>query len=796
MSAVDGLDLLSSDNRLGLGQRMSSGVRMDIKLNKGLFSLVFRFLGFLQGDLDLSISVGDFRFEGKSNMHGSINSSTVELLSDGREDSSTDVPLVVRNNLHDQLKLGLGGGLPLRLDFSVSIGDSGSSGLHEDGHTRFSGEGISRTHEINNLEVFKVHSSGKFSLVSGNVGGDLSDNFTDILLIKGVQLLQTKELHGDMSLRLFIVHIFDVQLSHLVLNLSPVAGNFRLGSLALVLQGRVHLIELVNDILSTLDVESGLKGINITGKALHGSLGMNGSGVDRFFSRGVLELMAYSSSDGLNELGNLEIARVLDSLNAGLGQRKGDLSLHLDGIILGKRSSKLAQGLEGRVDVGRHLPGGFKPSSDCQSLEVSSGRVAVGKSSDSSHSDLNIFSRVLNQRLEDGPVNTGVLSGGSDELVDSNRSGVRAGGDSSFNNLQKFLGGFFSSNVSKSIDISDNRSHINLGGFLKLSGQVGDEVVLDDRHAFMAELSIESIGEFLLHAFLVDASLVDKLSKSHGIGSSDNSVSLDVLSLEQLNKLTEELLSGSLDRSQGIGKDPRPGSRFSDHISRLNLVLDELHAGVGGSHGDKVKEGLLNSGFVLHAMLTFNGSFNFLEGFIAELAHDSGSQNRQTSNILLLSRAFRHLFRFLNNFSEDFNNHLLEFSLRFSSGDNMLGSRGHVRDGGMRFKLSSLPLLLLLLLLDLLLLERSAAGGAAGRIFIDKGSVFLGRGGSGDFLLPFLNSFKLQGGDRRNFQLLVALESSSSAGDDSVLGDNLPDDMIIKRSTDDGLGQRGLGRKR
>ena len=126
MSAVDGLDLLSSDNRLGLGQRMSSGVRMDIKLNKGLFSLVFRFLGFLQGDLDLSISVGDFRFEGKSNMHGSINSSTVELLSDGREDSSTDVPLVVRNNLHDQLKLGLGGGLPLRLDFSVSIGDSGS----------------------------------------------------------------------------------------------------------------------------------------------------------------------------------------------------------------------------------------------------------------------------------------------------------------------------------------------------------------------------------------------------------------------------------------------------------------------------------------------------------------------------------------------------------------------------------------------------------------------------------------------------------------------------------------------
>ena len=51
----------------------------------------------------------------------------------------------------------------------------------------------------------------------------------------------------------------------------------------------------------------------------------------------------------------------------------------------------------------------------------------------------------------------------------------------------------------------------------------------------------------------------------------------------------------------------------------------------------------------------------------------------------------------------------------------------------MRFHLLSLlPLLMLSLLnlLDHLLLERPAASGAAGRIFKDKGSVFLGRGRS------------------------------------------------------------------
>merc|ERR1719391_796429 len=273
-------------------------------------------------------------------------------------------------------------------------------------------------------------------------------------------------------------------------------------------------------------------------------------------------------------------------------------------------------------------------------------------------------------------------------------------------------------------------------------------------------------GEFSMLGNWANAGLVDKFSETHNKSSSDNSVPLDVFSLQELNKFTNDFLSRSFDRSQSLGNDERPSSRVFHVLTSHNLFLDKLDTGVGTSNGHQVVESHFNQRFILFlSKLGLNGLFNFLQLFIAQLSNDAGSNKSQTSNILSRDRAFTHLLRGLNKLSENLDNLLLQFASRFKSGDEHVRSRSQVRkrDGG----------------------TNSSALGQMGarRVFQNKRGILLGRRRSRKLRSDAFNRLQNKSGDRRNINF------RRSRGN-LVLSDNLSDDMVLNGSADDGSGNR------
>merc|ERR1712168_1748916 len=767
-SALDGLQFLSLDDGFVFSNRLRSGERMDIVADNGHLSLVLGLFSLLQGNLDLSISVRNLNSGRDNSVERCLNTSTMNHGSASNTSGNTSADLFHEVADRLQLHANLGSRSRFRFQFNFSFGksDKGVPDMHVDLQTRFSGVDRFMSINVKDLKVFKFHSSFKLFLVTFHVFSDFSDDFSGILLIKGIEVLKTQESQEKSSFRLFLLLTIDHELADLLFNLSLVLSKHRFRNIFLASEFRVHFKQLVKNVLSSLHIENRLNKFSISTQSLHLDSSVDRPGVDRFLREGQGQLGADSRSHTLDKAGSIKVARILNSFMNRLSQRQNSFSLHLDGFIFRNRVRQLAQTLQGRVDVGRNLSGGFKPSSDSQLLKVSSGGRAVHKTSYSSHSDLRVFSSVLNQGQEDRPVDTGVFKSSPDKLVHSNRSGMRARGDSSFNNFKELLGGFFKAKVAKSIDISDDRSHFSPGGFLQLSNQEGDKFLLDDRHLLIANFTIDLGGEFSMHGNWANAGLVDKFSETHNKSSSDNSVSLDVFSLQELNKFTNNFLSRGFDRPQSLGNDERPSSRVFHVFTSHNLFLDKLDTGVGTSNGHQVVESHFNQRFILLlSKLRLNSLFNFLQLFIAQLSNDAGSNNSQTSNVLFRDRAFTHLLRSLNKLSENLDGLFLQFASRFKSGDEHVGGRSQVRkrDGGT---------------------NSSALGQRrAGRVFKNKRGILLGRRRSRKLLSDAFNRFQDKSGDGRNINF------RRSRGN-LVLSDNLSDDMVLNGSADDGSGNR------
>merc|ERR1719228_288443 len=166
-------------------------------------------------------------------------------------------------------------------------------------------------------------------------------------------------------------------------------------------QGRVGLIHLVNDVLSTLEVDGSFKVLGAVRLANNRILQKDVLREGRLFTGHIMQLEVDSSFEGVKELGDYGIVAHLDASVCGLGQPVGLLGLLRHHVIEMVVDRQLSQG----VEVGGVWPG-------------------VGKHSDSSHADLLRLNLVLYQGKDNWPVEDRIPGGCFDQLVYSHRAGM------------------------------------------------------------------------------------------------------------------------------------------------------------------------------------------------------------------------------------------------------------------------------------------------------------------------------------------------------------------------------------
>ncbi len=78
--------------------------------------------------------------------------------------------------------------------------------------------------------------------------------------------------------------------------------------------------------------------------------------------------------------------------------------------------------LQGAVDEGRHLLGGFEPGPDCNLLQLSGRRLGPGQDGDGGNSDGGGLSWVVDDGQKEGLDHDRVQAGNTFQGVDSNRT--------------------------------------------------------------------------------------------------------------------------------------------------------------------------------------------------------------------------------------------------------------------------------------------------------------------------------------------------------------------------------------
>merc|ERR1719228_1924863 len=160
---------------------------------------------------------------------------------------------------------------------------------------------------------------------------------------------------------------------------------------------RVNLIQLVNNKLSSLEIDGSLNALGAVRlgdqKVLHEDVLRE----SRLLTGHILQLKVDSSLEGVKELRDHDIVAHLDASVSGLGQPVGLLGLLRHYVIEMAVGGKLSQGLQGGCNVGSNLPAGFPPCADSQGVEVGGVGPGVGQHSDGSHADLLSLSHIFYQ---------------------------------------------------------------------------------------------------------------------------------------------------------------------------------------------------------------------------------------------------------------------------------------------------------------------------------------------------------------------------------------------------------------
>merc|ERR1719187_1753770 len=329
--------------------------------------------------------------------------------------------LVVHNWLDGEGNLAILQVIELSLEGSLSVDDK--RGLVGDVDRQTSLSSNDAIHAIQVNDLHKVLGKNMLPLLSlNNVPGDLLQKLLNHPVVKGVDPLESHNLDSDMSLRLP---------GPSALHMDNVLDEVLLGSHALLLllglQGKVCLIHLVNNVLSTLKVDGSLKVLG--GMRLGDNLVLDEDvlGEGRLCTGHILQLEVDSSLEVVKELSNHGIVAHLDSSVGGLGQLEGLLSLLSHKVVKMMVGRQLSQSLQSGGDVGSNLPAWLEPGADSQGVEVGSMGPGVGEHSDGSHTDLLSLSLIDSKGKDDRSVESGVGSSNLEQLVHSHRAGGQHG---------------------------------------------------------------------------------------------------------------------------------------------------------------------------------------------------------------------------------------------------------------------------------------------------------------------------------------------------------------------------------
>jgi hypothetical protein len=782
-------DLLDS-SRLAGGfndfQRLLESVGLDLKVKH--FNFLLDFFGALDDDLDLAFLVQkNLGFKRKSSVDSNVDSSTNELLGEGRDDTHVVLDLDVHDGeeLAQQdigdlgfFKFSLNHLLVFGLEETLNGEDNGSGLFQVDGET-----GIARS---NDLDVEKLKSLGVFELHAffeqlrfiGELIDKLLHGFEVEFGVESEDSFKTHELQVEDS---FGVEDFTLLDSELLIDLLEFSSD-GLGDFAFDL---VEVHQLFENVVHTLSVQIEFQTLDLEGLVddVHGEGELVGD--KGFFSVDDLDAIDRNDLQVFEELAGVDVVRELDAGFNGLNQGKDVLEAHSD--VQKFRNFSDQKALEGRVDERGDLLGRFEPGAKGNLLKFSGGRRSEWKDGNGGDANFRVLGGIVDQGKEDRADLGGVFASNALEVVDSQGADERLFSDLTFNDLNQRNEGLVVTELAES-GKDDNLflRKLLVNGF-ELGFQVGDPLFLDEDGFGVAEVAVDLDGEFNNHGSRVDAGTVQKVGESN----SSNRVELRVLGLDSLDQgedHVQEFRSGSLDVLEGSLQEL--GSIFKGNFLRFNQFLDEDNSGVGSNHGQNVVveelgnlQGFLVTGF--HESDDFN--LNFLEFIKAERAEGLGNSHDVTSDIRRGRAALRGFESFLDDLDHEFLDLVVDFRLGNRHGEEKFRSNVHFRHGVKRIEAGEGSELLFLegLIEFQLFRDGNGAQSLLQGILQEQSEQLLGFNGlhqgleSSDF---DLEEFKFDGGSELHLFLSVP---GDGVDGNHVLGDDLADVELLRSTADD-----------
>ncbi len=468
-------------------QVLLDGVGGDEHVN-GLNLVTLRnFFGQLDVQRQLAGLLRQAHFQGGSHVDGGLNTDGNQFLSEGRNNTPDGLNLDVDDGdnlalqhlgdpkaetfFHNHLTVALeghdDGDLNGVVQGETSIGGTVAFGLHKLQGPDI-GEGLALKHvAVVILEFFS-------NLVQGL-------NELSLVQVPFVFQLHKLVLHKDNGV--LLDPLFNVQLLD---NLGELFSDLAASFEALPVVPKERSDPLVH----TFRVDGPVRSNNLKSATVNHTDNMLPDGHHLVLGLNIRPLLGNDSVQVLDELGNVDVLGVLDSVLERLD--KGQQRLDLLSNDLEFRHFSHGQRLEGGVDERGDLLGGFQPGPDGDLLQFSGFRLGEGQDSNSGDPDLTIFSSVVNDGQQDGLDVDGLHPSGPLHGVDSqgpdHRYELLVGHDLGSQDLDGFQG----TGLAEGGDDVQLDAHVLFS--LKLLFKEG-QVLLNNAGIGLAEVTIHVDGE-------------------------------------------------------------------------------------------------------------------------------------------------------------------------------------------------------------------------------------------------------------------------------------------------------------
>ena len=776
----DGLEVGGPADGLDLGQVLPDGEGPDESVDP--FDFLLDFVGDLDIQRELSVLPGGLDFDGGGSVDGHFGTSTDQLLVEGRDDTNVVVHLNVDDG--DDLSPDIPGNVQVldffsgHFEFTLESGSNGKGPFDVNGETSVTGA------ESLNVEGLVGQSEGELpalfhGLLVAQGFGDLVDDFAQLFLAEEGFEFVIEETHLGESFGNVLGHPFlDVQLGddlgEFILDLAA-----RVGSFLVVEQ------DLVDQLVHALSVDGPFGSVELEAVAEDlGDPGVPDGSVGSVVGLDVGPLLANNEVQVFNPSGLIEVLGVLVTEFEGLDQSEQRPDLLAFKLEFGDFGT--GQSLEGGVDEGSNLLGGFEPGPDGDLLEFRSVGLSPGQNLDGGNPDFGGFSNVINDGQQDGLDKDGVELSGLLEAVDSdgpNHGAVLLVGD----DLAHDPGDLDVAELAEgSNDVKLDAPVLDLFKFLFHEA----DVFFDDLGFLVTEGTVDPDGELVVLQG-GDASLVEQpghLEHANVEQLGPFVGPLPQVILDQLNQFSQDFPGGGLDAGHDVlqhlvGQD---GVRL---VHFPNLFLDKQNGGVGTDQGQSVVEdvfeGFLHFFAALLADQRPNPGFDLLEFREGQSPQSLGDDLDVSGDVSSFGTALGAIEKLIGELLHDLFDLPHEFLGLDLDGDQHLGGRSEVRlghdgtDAGFLF--NGVPFLF-----------RKAVGHVApvlGGEFEDERLEFLGVAGFGDGGRDgsFLDKFKNELG----LVLEFLFGPPAGGGPDNVLGDGLPDLEVTGIVTADNVGGGG-----